>query len=323
MGENELSIAASYYELFRSGAVKQAHDDETSKEVGPETQSSNGFWAEDEWGEEDEAHARNILATNREKCIVPSWESNSKEDADSEAWNQFYRDHGTRFFKDRHYLEKAYPDEFAPGPTQKVNKTFVEIGCGVGNALLPLFDDDSNQWQVLHGLDLSRVAIELLRKDERFVGYNNQQEAPSAAAFAHVCDISAELPPSCVGVSDVTTLIFCLSAVDPDAMKQAALNVVSSLRPGGVLVFRDYGRYDEAQMKLGVSRNKQLKDNFYRKHDGTKCYYFTLEELEDLFCKQAGLEVLDLKYLRRMVRNNATGETRRRVWASGRFVKPA
>jgi methyltransferase-like protein 6 len=105
-------------------------------------------------------------------------------------------------------------------------------------------------------------------------------------------------------------------------MKQAARNVASSLRPGGVLVFRDYGRYDEAQMKLGVSRNKQLKDNFYRKHDGTKCYYFTLEELEDLF-KQAGLEVLDLKYLRRVVRNNATGETRRRVWASGRFIKPA
>jgi SAM-dependent methyltransferase len=322
MGENELSIAASYYKLFRSGAVKQAHGDETSQEMRPETQSSNGFWAEDEWGEEDEAHAQKTLETNREKCTVPTWESNAREDADSEAWNQFYRDHGTRFFKDRHYLEKAYPDEFSPSPTQKINKTFVEIGCGVGNALLPLFEDDSNQWQVLHGLDLSHVAIELLRKDTRFVEYNNQQEDPSAAAFAHVCDISAELPPSCVGVSDVTTLIFCLSAVDPDAMEQAARNVASSLRPGGVLVFRDYGRYDQAQMKLGVSRNKQLKDNFYRKHDGTKCYYFTLEELERLFT-QAGLEVLDLKYLRRVVRNNATGETRRRVWVSGRFVKPA
>ena len=86
-------------------------------------------------------------------------------------------------------------------------------------------------------------------------------------------------------------------------------------------MFRDYGRYDEAQMKLGTSRQKLLKENFYRKHDGTKCYYFDLEDIKGLF-EGVGLEVLELKYLRRVYRNNALRESRRRVWVHGKFRKP-
>jgi hypothetical protein len=105
-------------------------------------------------------------------------------------------------------------------------------------------------------------------------------------------------------------------------MIQAARNVASTLKPGAVLVFRDYGRFDEAQMKLGTSRNKQLHDdNFYRKQDGTKCYYFTLDDVRELFEKQAGLTALELKYLRRAYRNRSTNEVRRRVWVQARFRK--
>ena len=82
-----------------------------------------------------------------------------------------------------------------------------------------------------------------------------------------------------------------------------------------------YGRFDEAQMKLGVSRKKQLKENFYRKHDGTKCYYFSLEDVEKLFTS-VGLQVLELEYLQRIYDNLKSGEKRRRVWVHGRFQKP-
>jgi hypothetical protein len=106
-------------------------------------------------------------------------------------------------------------------------------------------------------------------------------------------------------------------------MLQAVRNVSATLKPNhGVLVFRDYGRYDEAQMKLGTSRNKQLdNENFYRKHDGTKCYYFTLEDIRDLFESKAGLKVLELDYIRRVYRNRSKNEMRRRVWVQGRFQK--
>lgn len=193
--------------------------------------------------------------------------------------------------------------------------------------MLPLLEDaeeqDSGnstiQWSV-HGLDLSRVAIEWLRQDERFV-----RAATTNRAHAYVCDISAaDFPQECQQVGDVTTLIFCLSAIAPgERMVQAVKNVASTLKLAkGVLVFRDYGRFDEAQMKLGTSRNKQLDDdNFYRKHDGTKCYYFTLDDVRDLFEKEAGLTVLELKYLRRIYRNRSTNTVRRRVWVQGRFQK--
>ena len=138
--------------------------------------------------------------------------------------------------------------------------------------------------------------------------------------YGHVCDISKEIPNSCIGISDVTTLLFCLSAIDPSDMIAAAQNVVSTLKPGGILVFRDYGRYDEAQMKLGISRSKQIKNNFYRKHDGTKCYYFTVDDIRNLFSSE--LNIIELDYLRRIYQNKGTGQQRRRVWVQGRFQKP-
>lgn len=206
------------------------------------------------------------------------------------------------------YLCKAFPKEFA------MPSTLVEIGCGVGNAILPLLKDGWTVW----GLDFSPVAIDLLRKDERF------QESQSHA-HAHVWDISHAPPKSPLpwfGVANVSTLLFCLSALHPNEMVQAAQNVAATLQKGGILCVRDYGRYDEAQLKLGTSRGKRLGEHFYRKHDGTYVYYFSLQDLERLFVEKAGLEVLELGYIRRMHHNRATRERRRRVWVQGRFRKP-
>ena len=157
-----------------------------------------------------------------------------------------------------------------------------------------------------------------MKKDPRFVKAHTKQRA-----FGYVCDITqqSDVPQPCIDSANVTTLLFCLSAIDPDKMPAAVTNVASILKSGGTLLFRDYGRYDEAQMKLGTSRNKCLKENFYQKYDGTKCYYFTLEDLEKLFTS-VGLKVLELEYLQRLYDNLKSGEKRRRVWVHGRFLKP-
>ena len=317
--KHEVSLAASYYVLFSNLNSEQ----ETPSQG--ESQSAGVFWEEDLWTPKEEAEAEQTLIESRERCNIRSnglVSTDKKED--EQAWNKFYSSHQTNFFKDRHYLHKAFPDEFLPTATTTQQRTLVEIGCGVGNALLPLLEDekdDSNniQWTV-HGLDLSKVAIEWLKQDERFLRATQKN-----LAHAYVCDISAPgFPQECQNVADVTTLLFCLSAIAPgEPMIQAVQNVASTLKPNnGVLVFRDYGRYDEAQMKLGTSRNKQLDDdNFYRKHDGTKCFYFSLDDVRKLFEEKAGLNVLELKYLRRIYRNRGTNEVRRRVWVQGRFQK--
>jgi len=46
------------------------------------------------------------------------------------------RRHGNNFFKDRHYLDTAFNELKVRGGERKMK--FLEVGCGVGNAFLPL-----------------------------------------------------------------------------------------------------------------------------------------------------------------------------------------
>jgi methyltransferase-like protein 6 len=329
----------------------------------PKEDGQNGtFWQEDAWTAEDQHEAERRLKEAREyheQCKKNQDRSSQKlfKEDDEKAWNKFYKHHKTNFFKDRHYFQKAWPNEFRPrsSSSEIQQKTLVEIGCGVGNALLPFLEDEAYEWTV-YGLDLSRVAIDWLKQDERFL-----KAAQNHRAMAYVLDISSSatsssapptsddfsdttcepslkansilttaesvIPKPCRQVADVTALVFCLSAIAPGEKQiQAVQNVAATLKPKtGVVVFRDYGRYDEAQMKLGTNKQQKKQidgiDNFYIKHDGTKCYYFTLEDVRDLFENKAGLKVLELEYIRRTYKNRAKNEVRRRVWVQGRFQK--
>lgn len=329
----------------------------------------------------------------------------------AKTWNRFYQNHSTHFFKDRHYLSVTFPNEFggcsgSSGSTDAANTVssvsssvlehhhhqqpakehcLVEIGCGVGNTMLPLLEDDPyfhhhtddntiddstppnrKRWSKVYGLDVSPVAIALLQQDERY-----QRAARHGRARAFVCDIAATanhdaptnaVPPCFVHVATVTSLLFCLSAIDPLYHATAVRNAASTLQQArqqqhsaddaAVLVFRDYGRYDAAHLKLGVQRGKLLwrppqewesttgvtaksiannnnnntnnKSNhaWYRKQDGTMCYYFTVEQVRHLFETEAGLETIECDYIKRVYCNRLTGEERRRVWVQGRFRVP-
>jgi len=285
-------------------------------------------------------------------------------------WDAFYRRNATRFFKDRHYLHKAFPRDFgwlydAGGDGDDATDDarpgggggggggarairVVEIGCGVGNAILPLLEKHAELTAArrcpppalhVHCLDFAPTAIELLTEDPRF-----RAAAEEGRATAHVCDLSAT-PPSAIairassgdgdephrppeevlaGSADVAILLFCLSAVGPHpspALDRAARHAIEMLKPGGVLVLRDYGRLDEAQLKLGAGATD---DHFCQKGDGTGCYYFELDDLRELFVGDGDkLEMLELDYIHRMYRNRGEDTVRRRVWVQGRFRKPA
>jgi methyltransferase-like protein 6 len=251
---------------------------------------------------------------------------------------------------------------YANQDTNSDRFTVIEIGCGVGNTVLPLLElhpwitiqslsSTKTDKKLLHvwGLDFSSIAIDLLKQDKRFLQANQNHNDPPRA-HAAVWDITKHYPKEIDHrlhqVGDISMLLFCFSAIAPSKMVQAAKHVADTLKPGGVLIFRDYGRYDEAQLKLGTSRKKRLGDNYYVKHDKTRVYYFELDDLRRLFGTNdnddgvghgvghgdgndtatttvgAGLEILELKYIQRLYTNRSNGDVRRRVWVQGRFRKP-
>ena len=351
--KNELSTITSYFKLYKfqtnlddahvtSSSIEKAAyvDDDNDDETVP--------WVPHEWSSECSIRAKELLEKHLNKSDIIQNHPPSKgqllvkkyEEEASENWDHFYETHKTNFFKDRHYLHKAFPNEFdCVYDIEKWNKIhgdfhIVEIGCGVGNTVLPLLERgkmfyvtdatksngciiDKKKLKVW-GFDFSSVAIDLLKKDERF--YDAKEED---RVEAMVWDITSS-PPPCVVEANISLLLFCLSAISPgQKMIQAVKHVASTLQPGGMLLLRDYGRYDEAQLKLGSSRAKRLSDNFYVKHDGTRCYYFTLEDLEELFVTHAKLLLVESHYVTRVYTNRSQGALRRRVWVQARFRKPS
>jgi len=125
----------------------------------------------------------------------------------------------------------------------------------------------------VHFVDASREAIRKLRSDPRYRRATASDEesaeepkrfATPAAITAQVCNLaSAKMTPAHLEQSaDIALLLFTLSAIGPyrlrgrngkrpqsPGMVNAVQNVASMLKPGGVVLFRDYARYDDDQLR--------------------------------------------------------------------------
>ena len=89
---------------------------------------------------------------------------------------------------------------------------------------------------IFQGCDLSSQAIQHIRQKE---GYPEEQFR------AEVCDLVNDNFPSNFEPSDLVTLIFCLSAISPEKYIPVAKKIYGLMKPGAILYFRDYGRYDQ------------------------------------------------------------------------------
>mmetsp|Transcript_53323 Transcript_53323/g.106901 ORF Transcript_53323/g.106901 Transcript_53323/m.106901 type:complete len:229 (+) Transcript_53323:1-687(+) len=222
-------------------------------------------------------------------------------------WDVFYRVNKTKFFKDRHYLDKEWT-EFRQGPMK-----VLEVGCGVGNTALPLLavNPELKVW----ACDFSENAVEYMKRSEAF---------DSDRCVGFVCDLTADSLSAVCGAAamDACLLIFVLSAISPDLFPHVLQNIAAALRPGGKCMFRDYGLFDMAQLKMAEPKGHKISDNFYVRKDGTRAYYFAEDEVRSLF-EQAGFEVEQLETHRRRVRNRKEGYDMHRRWVQGTFVKSA
>jgi len=247
-----------------------------------------------------------MLSKERE---VTAFQKTKLEKERIKNWNRFYKRNDINFFKDRHYLSEVFFDGDAKG-------LLLEIGSGVGNSVLPLCIENP-QLRVV-ATDCSDVAIDLLTKEANARGLSDRLQGLVCDATCHTPDRLVWWRSRC----DYVLILFCLSAVDPEKHQALISRAASLLKPGGQLLFRDYGRYDWTQMRFAKERHlpAKIKDNFYTRHDGTMAYFFTQEEVETM-CAKAGLEKRSMDTIYREITNRKTLVSMRRIWLHGRFEK--
>merc|ERR1712151_252509 len=127
----------------------------------------------------------------------------------------------------------------------------------------------------------------------------------------------AMIAPSTV---DYATLLFVLSAIDPERHGNLVARVHSRLKPRGMVLVRDYGRGDLAQLRFAPGH--WLGGDLYVRGDGTLALFFTVEGLQACF-EAAGFETVECEYRRTEICNRSTGVVMPRVWVQARFRKRA
>jgi len=265
----------------------------------PERLEADGVWCRDESWCEDEVRLAEIAAMLRKQGapLRAFWVQDYEAKA-GRYWNEFYKRNEDRFFKDRHYIDAEFNEVFSKKSVEHV----VELGCGVGNGALPLLRALPRDAR-LTCLDFSAKAIELLRERPEF---------DPARCRGLVRDLVKD---DCWGIddsADVVTCFFVLSALSPDTLPGVCAKITRlfSLKKKGAVLVRDYGRFDEAQLRF--AKNRKLGANFYVKADGTRCYYFDLPDLDRLFHGLGFTGRAHFKFQRHL--NRHTGASRRRVF---------
>ncbi|XP_059089189.1 tRNA N(3)-methylcytidine methyltransferase METTL2-like [Tigriopus californicus] len=236
------------------------------------------------------------------------------EDQASRHWDQFYQIHQNRFFKDRKWLFTEFPPLAALDQAAGPALSMLEVGCGVGNTVFPVLEMVQNARFKLYCCDFSPVAIDVLKADKNF---------DPERCLPFVCDIGSmaawQACPIPAQSLDVVTMIFCLSALEPEQMGVALSALYDRLKPGGCVLFRDYGQYDLAQVRF--KPGKCLADNFYVRGDGTRVFFFSQDKVKAIFEQAGFVEKQNLSDKRLQV-NRGKQLKMYRVWIQAQYVKP-
>ena len=253
--------------------------------------------------------------------------SNPQADDLNEAakkWDVFYNNHERWFFKDRQWLRGEFRELFYDTDLAVLNTNYtfpaarriMEIGCGAGNTVFPIWKERKNDATLEHiyACDFAPKAVELVKSFRDFC-------PQKMTAFVH--DLSSNVQFVEEGIAegslDAITAIFVLSALKPVDLLGAFKKIFAALRPGGLLLFRDYGRYDLTQLRLKPDR--LIDDDFYFRGDGTTVYFFTEEKLREL-AQAAGFVVLEVRNDRRIITNRHRKIKMYRNWIQAKFMVP-
>lgn len=229
-------------------------------------------WDHVEPDDEYKAYAETQIAKQRESPAT-EYDVHRFNKEPAKWWNLFYKNNTANFFKNRKWLRMEFPILAQVGLPDAGRKVVLEVGAGAGNTAFPLLANNQNPALMVHACDFSKTAVQVMRESEHY---------DTKHMVADVWDVAAEgedsLPPGLSeGSVDVVILIFIFSALAPVEWDRALRNIYRVLKPGGQVLFRDYGRGDLAQVRF--KKGKYMGENFYVRGDGTRVYFFDLNEL--------------------------------------------
>jgi len=235
-------------------------------------------WDHVEIDDEYKAFAQEQLAAQRAKPVSDHDKARFNGNP-AKWWDIFYKNNRENFFKDRKWLQQEFPILSAATAEGYGSCVVVELGCGAGNTLFPVLQQNKNPQFRIHGCDFSANAVAVVKAQELYV-----EHEPKGNVAASVYDLSAEdtLPEGVEeNTVDIVIMVFVFSALAPAQWIPALRNVRRMLKPGGKVLFRDYGRHDLAQVRFKGGR--YLDENFYIRGDGTRVYFFEEAQLGEIF----------------------------------------
>ncbi|XP_076171950.1 tRNA N(3)-cytidine methyltransferase METTL6 isoform X2 [Ptiloglossa arizonensis] len=239
--------------------------------------------------------------------LVSEFRANQLEKDAKKHWDLFYKRNDTRFFKDRHWTTREF-NELLGLATEENSNVLLEVGCGVGNFIYPLIEDGL-KFKKIFACDLSPRAVELTK--HALYDPKNMNIFQTDITMEN-CFVDVDCP------ANVATLIFVLSAIHPEKFRTVVNNLYNILDNGGIVLLRDYGLYDMAQLRF--KSGHKISENFYMRQDGTRTYYFSVDEVSNLF-ESVGFKTLMCNYVQRRTVNLKEKIDVPRIFVQGKFEK--
>lgn len=218
----------------------------------------------------------------------------------SAVWDELYHTKQDKMFKPRRYLLQAFPEIQNALRASSCRIVDMGCGTGASLLPILSWSGASAASIHILAFDLSRCAVQCLYRaltydlaepvlvgleetaegsesimqvakwrlvKENLIRSGISRPARSIVVSCGVWDVTAAPPPSPWANSlshfegDLGLLIFTLSAIEPSKQVTSLQNMVSTLRIGGLLLFRDYGKASVAgwQPELTINTHRSIR----------------------------------------------------------------